>query len=202
MCTSKPKTLPDNSAELARRQEEERQKRINEGVLAIDNAFSGYNDDFYNQYQNDYMGYYTPQLSKQYDDARKRLTLQLAKTGNLSSSFGGNKLSELNDYYNDQNTLLSNNSLNAANDLRSNISNRKSQLYNDNRLAADPGQASRTAIEFANTLQPTPPQSPLANVFADFFNNIGNAASVNNVNQKNNTGVRTYYNNSNSVQNY
>ena len=201
---STPKAPVDNSAQIARQQEEERQARIAEGRSAIDDAFSSYNDDFYNQYQTDYTNYYTPQLTDQYDDAHKRLTLQLAKTGNLTSSYGIDRLADIEEYYGNQNTALTNRALDAVNTLKGNVDQRKSQLYADNRSAADPGSASTAAIEAAGALQPTQPQSPLANVFADFFNNVGNAAAISNTaGGRDNTGVQTYYGGSNSsVQNY
>lgn len=168
----------DNSAEIARREEAARQARIQEGQVAIDNVFTGFNDDFYNQYQQDYLGYYNPQLQDQYEDARKRLTLQLAQSGNLTSSAGANQMADLQEYYNTQQTGITNEALAAMQNLQGNIDSRKSQLYADNRAAADPGNAAAQAASAASALQPAPPSSPLANAFADFFNNLGNTQAV------------------------
>jgi hypothetical protein len=178
MCVSSPKPPRDNSAEIARQQEAERQARIAQGQSTIDQEFGNFNDDFFNTYQQDYMGYYSPQLEDQYGDARKRLTLQLAKTGNLTSSAGANQLRDLTEYYNTQNTGITNQALDAVNTLRGNIDQRKSQLYADNRAAADPGNAAAAAQAAAVALKPTPPSSPLANTFADFFNNLGNSVAI------------------------
>lgn len=178
-----PKAPKDNSAQIAAQQEAARQAKIAEGQQAIDAGFTGFNDDFYNQYSQDYLGYYQPQLTDQYNDARKRLTLQLAKTGNLTSSAGANQLADLQKYYDTQNTGITNKSMEAVNALRGNVDQRKSQLYADNRAAADPGSAGSAAAAAAQALQPSLPSSPLANTFNDFFNNLGNAAAVYNVNQ-------------------
>lgn len=194
MCMgSRPKMPVDNSAQIARQAEEQRQARIAEGTSAIDSAFSGYNDDFYNNYQNDYIGYYTPQLEDQYADARKRLTLQLAKTGNLTSSTGADQFGDLKERYNTQNTMITNQAMDAANALRGNVDARKSQLYADNRSSADPGNAASAAATAAQALQPGMPSSPLANAFADLFSNAGNAAVIGaNSRPYQNTGVQNY----------
>ena len=179
MCKS-PKQPKDNSAEIARAAEERRQGRITAGTANIDNAFSGFNDNFYRGHQDAYSDYYQPQLDDQHADARKRLTLQLARTGNLSSSAGANQMADLKKFYDTQNTSVANRGLDAVNTLRGNVDQRKSQLYNDNRSAADPGSAASMAASAASSLQPSAPTSPLANVFNDFFGNIGNAMGIQN----------------------
>lgn len=191
MCKSKvPK---DNSAEIARQQEAQRQARIAQGQQGIDQAFAGFDDNFYNNYQNQYQDYYNPQLGDQYSDAVKRLTLQLAQTGNLSGSAGATQLSNLKKYYDTQNLSLTNQALDAVNQLRGNIDSKKSQLYADNRAAADPGSAAAAAASAAQYLQPTAPTSPLANVFGDFFSNLGNVAAIQNAQTlRQGTGVQSF----------
>lgn len=170
----------DNSAEIARQQEEDKRKRIQEGVGAIDNAFTGYNDDFYNNYQNTYTSYYQPQLDDQYKDAQRRLTLNLARSGNLTSSAGSRQMADLESLFKQQYDKVTNDAMSAGQNLRQQIANQKSQLYADNQLSADPSAATSAAVSAAQALQPTAPASPLANAFTDFFNNLGNAAAVSN----------------------
>lgn len=178
MCGSKPKK--DNSAEIARQEEAARQARISQGQQGIDQAFSGFDDPFYQGYQNQYLDYYNPQLNDQYSEAVKRLTLQLAQTGNLTGSTGASQLADLKKYYDTQKMSVTNQALDAVNTLRGNIDAKKSQLYADNRAAADPGSAASAAASAAQYLQPTAPTSPLANVFGDFFGNLGNVAAIQN----------------------
>lgn len=194
MCTggSVPR---DNSADIARQAEEARQARITQGQSAIDSAFTGFDDPFYQQYQDQYLGYYNPQLNDQYSDAVKRLTLQLAQTGNLTGSTGANQLADLKKYYDNQKLTMTNQALDATKTLRGNIDAKKSQLYADNRASADPGNASAAAAAAAQYLQPTPPTSPLANVFSNFFSDLGNIAAIKSVQRLNdNTGVQSFSN--------
>lgn len=197
MCKSKAPR--DNSAEIARQQEAARQRRIAEGQTNIDTAFADFNDDFYTGYQNQYLDYYNPQLEDQYSDAVKRLTLQLAQTGNLTGSAGANQLADLDQFYDQQKLAITNRAVDATNNLRGDIDNRKSQLYADNRAAADPGNASSAAASAATALQPAAPSSPLANAFGDFFNNLGNAAAIQNAQRlTQGTGVQTFGGSGNS----
>jgi hypothetical protein len=189
-----PKAPPkDNSAAIAQQQEAARQARIAEGQTGIDQAFTGFNDDFYNNYNQQYTGYYAPQLDDQYKDAVKRLTLQLAQSGNLTGSVGATQLADLQKNYDQQKLAITNQGNAATQALRANIDQRKSQLYADNRAAADPGAASAAASSAAVALQPTAPSSPLANVFGDFFNNLGNVAAISNARKySQGTGVQQY----------
>ena len=191
MCGSS-KPPPDNSAQIAREAEEKRQGRISEGTSAIDSAFSSYNDDFYNQYQSDYGGYYQPQLDDQYSDARERLTLQLAKQGNLTSSTGADQFGDLKSRYDDRGTSISNEAMDASNSLRRSVDSNKSQLYADNRSSADPGNAAKAARSLATSLQPGTPSSPLADTFADFFNNASQMVGLGGGRDSKNKGVQNY----------
>jgi len=81
------------------------------------------------------------------------------------------------------------------------VDSRKSMLYADNRSAADPGNAASAAASAASSLQPTAFNSPLADTFADFFSNTGNAASVG-TGKYQNTGVQTFGGGSNNSVKY
>lgn len=191
MCGPKPKK--DNSAEIARQEEAARQARIRQGQQGIDQAFAGFDEPFYQKYQDQYSGYYAPQLDDQYGDAVKRLTLQLAQTGNLTGSAGADQLARLKSQYDDQKVGLANQAIQATNTLRGNIDSRKSQLYADNRAAADPSSAASAAASAAQYLQPTAPTSPLADVFGSFFSNLGNIAALNNARRlTEGTGVQSF----------
>lgn len=187
-----PKMPVDNTADIARAEEEKRQGRINESIANIDNSFTGFNQPFYDKYQADYTGYYQPQLDDQYADARKRLTLQLAKTGNLTSSAGINQLGDLQENYNTQRTGITNQAIDAVNRLKGDVDMRKSQLYTDARSAADPGSATSAATSAAAALQPGMPASPLANSFADFFKNLGNSVAIANSGSGQQNGVQSF----------
>ncbi len=188
MCLPTAKMPKDNSADIARAAEDERQGRITQGQQGIDTAFAGFDQPFYDKYNTDYTSYYAPQLDDQYGEAAKRLTLQLAQTGNLAGSTGAEQQAKLKKYYDAQKLAVTTQGMDATKQLRGNIDSRKSQLYADNRSAADPGQAAAAAAGAAQQLVPGQPASPLANVFGDFFSNLGNVAALQNARKYGNTG--------------
>lgn len=166
------KAPKDNSAEIARQQEEARQQRIREGQAQIDQKFSQFNDPYFDQYQQDYLGYYTPQLDRQYQDAKRKSVLGLHRTGNLSSSAGAGKLGDLTRAYSDNRTLLANNALSAVNDLRGRIESTRNDLYSQNRASADPSAAASQAATQVGFLGAPPSFSPLGDIFGNLVSTV------------------------------
>lgn len=166
----------DNSAELARQQEAARQGRITQGRAAIDKAFAGFDDPYYAKVASDYTSYYTPQLTRKYQDAMRAMTTQLASQGNLTSSAGAEKLGELRRSFGENEASISNAATDAANNLRSQVSAQKSNLYQTNNAAADPSQAASLAGSAAGAIAPAP-YTPLGDVFASFLKTANNAAA-------------------------
>ena len=64
MCKSGSNKAAKRQAEEARRQEEERQARIKQGAAIIDQAFSGYDDDFYKDRYQAYVDFANPSAKK------------------------------------------------------------------------------------------------------------------------------------------
>ena len=165
---------------MARAMEEERVARIEQGAQHIKTAFQGYNDKFFDNYKQQNIDYYNPQLNDQYSDAVKRLTLQLAQTGNLTGSVGADQQAKLQKTFDQQKMAISGQAMEAANKLRADVDSRRSQLYADNRASADPGGTYSQAANISQLLTPAAPSSPLADVFGDFFSQLGNQAALKN----------------------
>lgn len=91
MCLT-PSIPQDNSGQQAQQAEQQRQNNITAAQGGIDSAFSGFNDDYFNNYQKSYTNAYDPLVDQQYNDARKSVSLALARTGNLNSSYGADEL--------------------------------------------------------------------------------------------------------------
>jgi len=72
-----------------------RSERENALRAAIDQAFAGYNDEFFNKYTTDYVGSYKPQVEQQAQEARRKATLALAERGNLQSTAGARTLADI-----------------------------------------------------------------------------------------------------------
>ena len=174
MCVFGGSAPRDNSAEEARRREEERQARITQGRDAIDSAFEAFSPDYFSGYEQDYMGYYDPLLEDQASDARRRLTLELARTGNLTSSAGIRRLQELQEFEDQQRGQIASRAADAATDLRNQVEMARGDLYSQNTAAADPGSAAANAARRSESLMTPPTYSPLGDVFGNFFTNLSN----------------------------
>jgi hypothetical protein len=84
MCFGKPPE--DNSAQIARQQEDERRARVSQGTAKVDEAFSRFDQPYYEGVGKAYQDYYAPQLDRQYQKARDQLTYSLADSGGLAST--------------------------------------------------------------------------------------------------------------------
>ena len=71
----KPETPRDNY-DRAAAEEAARQKRIKEGLANIENVFSQYDQDFYDQTQDAYIDYYQPQLEDQYQKGLQEYSIR------------------------------------------------------------------------------------------------------------------------------
>lgn len=176
MCGGKPPK--DNSAEIARQNEEARQGRITAGRGNIDNAFTQFNDDYYGGIEKDYGDFYNPQAQKQYEDTLKQLTFQLARQGILESKAGAEKVGELEGKYGDIRADIANKGKSAANSARTSVENQRNDLYGLNTSSADPTMIAGRASAAAGNLSAPQTLSPLANMFAGFINQGANAVSM------------------------
>lgn len=174
MCFSSPSPPKDNSAELARQREAERQARITQGQQRIDEAFKGFDDPYYEKVSSDYGAFYEPQLTSQYQNAMQKLTTQLADQGNSGSSSGARQMGELRELYGKNQSSIKNSGLDVANNLRAQVNAQKSNLYQTNNSAADPSQAASLAGAAASAIAP-PAYTPLGDIFSSVLKSTSNA---------------------------
>lgn len=187
MCPPKPPQ--DNSAELARQQEQERQARITQGKQSIDSAFSVFDPKYFDKFKGDYLGYYNPQVDEQFTDARQDLRYNLARAGTEDSTPGQKAFADLTEGYGDKRREIESKATEATNNIRSQVEQNKSDLYAQNTASADPSLAAMSAAGRAGSLSTPPSLSPLADLFAGMTN--AGAAFI----QGNNRGLPAGYRN-------
>jgi hypothetical protein len=172
------KSSPNNSqmvafqmqqAAEARRKEEERKARLEQGKGAIDKLFSpeyGFNENFYNKYKNAALAYGLPQLSEQYEKARENTTYDLARAGLLRSTAAGEAVANI-----ERQNAVNEASLRAKADidtanLRSSVGSQQQQALNQLYATEDPEVAATTAINMVNNAQLAQPNlTPLGDLF-------------------------------------
>jgi hypothetical protein len=177
LSTLENKIKSDASAGMEMR-ETTRQHDVGLGRIGIDKAFSKFDDDYYKGYQDDYTGFYFPQLDRQYGKAVDKTTAALAQRGVLESTIGANKFGDLARQNTEARTGIAGEALDASNKLRGTVENSKSSLYSLNEASANPQAVNAQAIGQATSLVAPPTYSPLGQVFADAFAGLNNYAQA------------------------
>lgn len=181
MCGSKPKV--DNSyqqqmladAAQARADEEARQARIREGTASIDANFSQFDDGFFGGYRDKYLGYYQPELDRQFSDAQDQLTYALARAGTLNSTMAGDRQARLKTAYDTERASLLSKAEGAAADLRGQVGQEKSSLVSLLNATGDANRASNEALSRSQQLfRSQPTFSALPDLFAGLASGVGN----------------------------
>jgi len=156
-------------AQQARDEENLRQQRINQGRELIDRQFDLFKKDpaFFDRYQYAIKDYYRPQINRQYSDAKRNTTFQLADAGTLRSTAAADVTADLA-RQNDNNIMAMNAKADSAvGDLRNRIEQQKDTAFNQLMSTEDPQMAATSALNgIANIQLAKPDLSPLANLFS------------------------------------
>lgn len=156
----------DQSAEIARQLEDQRVAKIKSGEGLINDAFKVFDDNYFNQYQQDYLAHYNPQIDKQFTRARQDLRYNLARARTQDSTAGQRNFGDLVAEYTKQRANTGANALTATNTLRGNVDQQKNALYDQNMSAADPTKAAQMAAGQVGALKTTPAYNPIGDLFA------------------------------------
>ena len=158
------------AAQAAAAAEAKRKKAIEEGRLRIDQEFSKFDPAYFQQIGDAYNSYYLPQLSDQYEDARKNLTFGLARKGILASSAATDELGKARTEFDRQRVRIGSQAQDRVSQAKADVEQNRSDLYALNEAAADPNATQTMAASRAASIQPQQGLSPLENVFASFLN--------------------------------
>ena len=176
------------AAAQGRQQEEQRQGRLGEGVQAInrlfdpqaigDGTFSGFDDNFYNNYKKKYLDFYNPEVDKQYATAKERLAFQHADAGTFDSNTANKNFADLTEQYNVGKGQIASKADTAAGELKNQVGQQKNALINQLYSTENPDIATNTALNSVKTLQNTAPDlQPLGDIFKNLV--VGGASAYN-----------------------
>jgi hypothetical protein len=136
----------------------------------------GFGDDFYNAYRQKVLDYYQPDEERQYNEAKRDLTYNLARAGTLQSSAAADKQGELGykDALEKANIVANANTQtgNLQNQIQANKESLINQLYatNDPTLTANLAQSSAAASRLQD-----PMLTPAASLFTPALSAAGSA---------------------------
>jgi hypothetical protein len=139
-------------------------------------AAGGFGPDFYNAYKQKILDYYDPQEAKQYAEAGRDLTYNLARAGTLTSSVAADKQGEL--AYQDAlaKAQIVNSANNQTGQLQSQIQANKESLINQLYATEDPTLTANLAQSSANASQLKDPLlTPMAAFISPAATAVGSA---------------------------
>lgn len=170
MCFSQPKPPQDNSAEIARQQNAEREARVRAGQGQIDQAFAQYDPTFYSNAEKAYLDYYSPQLADQFSDAKRQTIFNLSRSGNREATAGADAFADLTKRHDLASQQITSGAADHTQNLRNRVETQRSGLYDLNSSAADPTLVSSRLAAATQDLSAPVSFSPLENVFASLLN--------------------------------
>lgn len=156
----------DGGAAAARADEAARQARIREGAQSINSLFDQqFTDDFYSGIETAYTDYASPQLDRQFEDAKKQLAFALDRAGLGQSSVAAQRSADLNTQLGEGQLQIADQARQYSARSRSDIEAARSGLLSQNTATADPAAAALAAQSRAAALNTRPAFSPLAQLF-------------------------------------
>lgn len=162
----------DGGAGEARAREEERQRKIDEGIKAV-NALFG-TADKNNQYASHRQNVYDlnkTAIDKSYEDAQRGLVFSLARNGLSNSSIGADKKSDLLTNYNDNIQKANDLSDSAMNSLKTSDEHTRQNLVNSVQTGLDQTSAVSQALNNMQLNYDKANETNVANNWDGMFDN-------------------------------
>jgi hypothetical protein len=161
-------------AEQARAREAERQNRITTGRARVNETFGGFNDDFFAGRRKATLDYYTPELTRQFQDARREMEFALARAGLTKSTEAGRQMGLLDERFQVASADVASRAERAAADARRDVETQRSQVLAQLEATGDVDSATSGALARSQTLRSgTVSYDPLGDIFAGVGGAIG-----------------------------
>jgi len=149
-------------------QEAARQANITQGMGQIDQQFSGFTPQFFNQAATDYTNAVTPGMMRDYQTTKNNLTYSLARGGLLQSSTAAQRNASLSTQLSQNNSQIANNAQQQSNTLQANVNTQKANLVSQLESSADPSSIATQAAAASSQLRAPSAIQPLGNLFSDW----------------------------------
>lgn len=159
-----------NAGTQARQQQQLQQGEVQQATNRINQAFSGFTPQYYQNRAQAYTNFAEPQLMQQYQDTSLGLLDKLGNQGLLNSSAGLQERGALQNQLGLQQQGVANTGIQQAQQLQQQVAGEQSSLIGQANAAADPLSVSQQALgQAANFAAPSAFQ-PLGNLFQNFAN--------------------------------
>lgn len=169
-------------ADEARADQQRKSAALRTGMGNIDNAFAGFNDDYFAKLSQNYRDYAKPQLDDQYGEAKKNIVYSLARKGNLNSTVNGDQMALLDRQYANNETGLEGAASDVANSARRDVQSNKDAVIAQLNTSYDSDAATTEALARAKAVATPISFSPLGQLFT----NVSAIAAQNKIAQDSN----------------
>jgi len=183
----------DDSYERAKADEAERQAKVDAGLANIEDVFSQYDQDFYDQTSDAYMDYAQPQLEDQYAEGLKQLQYALARGGRFNSSTEVDRKAGAAEDLAFQQQELASKALQAATGQQQAVADAKEKMIRLNEVNANPDLAASLSNSQAGLLNQPPKFDPLINVFGKITEGLAQRDEIEN-RRKTRDAIRNFEN--------
>ncbi len=169
--------LAAQTAQQQQNAETQREANIASGKQSIDNAFSGFDDNYFNNYKQANIDAAEPQIADQYNVASDQLNAALTDRGVNNSTIAGGYYKNLEKTRAGAEGDAANNAEDAANSLRNAVEQQKTNLYTLNSTGADPSTIATQALGSATALKPAQAFSSIGDLFSSVLSPLSKAAT-------------------------
>lgn len=161
-------------ARLAEQQrlEAERTDKINANVASITDAFSGFDDSYFEQAGQNLVDFKVPQLNEKFTDAQEQIAFDLANRGLSDSSTAADKASDLKTLFDQELTNIQNEATTLSNQLRSDVASRQSNLRGLAESGASLDSFDTLVAPEVSSIQVPTNFSPLGDIFGSLVNDF------------------------------
>jgi hypothetical protein len=140
---------------------------LQSGMANINDAFGGFDDNYFNNIATQYENYAQPQLQDQYDQAKKNIVYSLARKGNLNSSVAGDQYALLDKQNATDLTGIESAANSLANNARQTVQSNKQDVIGQLDSTYDADAANSAALSAAKSLAAPVSFSPLGTMFSN-----------------------------------
>ena len=177
-----------------RAQQQAQQKNINQGLTQINQAFQGFNPDFYKGIQNAYSNFAMPQLYSQYQPMANQLGYKLANQGLMGSSTDAYLHNQLGQQMGLAQQTIGNQGIQESRNLQQQVGNEKANLINQLQTSADPQSIAMQATGAASQFNAPSAFAPIGNLLNQFGQLYLGSQAANTYNQFANQYLSGYNN--------
>lgn len=178
----------DGGAGAMAKQQAQQQKAVQDATNQINQAFSGFNDAFYNENTQKQENALLPGFQQQEQQTSDQLGFNLVRKGQQNSSQAKKLGESFGTEVGKQKQNIANQALQSTNQLKQNVNQQQQNLITEAGTANNPGSVAAQALGTASSFAAPSLLAPVAGV----FNNWANMYLGQQNNQTYNTGTNAY----------